>query len=79
MSQELPAIYEQGVLRPLIPLDLPEATRVIVTLRPAKRVDTQAAPLDSLLGLMADEPELVDQVVEMAMTARESHPLRAGD
>jgi predicted DNA-binding antitoxin AbrB/MazE fold protein len=79
MSQELPAIYEHGVLRPLTPLDLPESTRVILTLRPTGDGDKPVAPVDPLLGLMADEPELVDQVVEMAMTARESHPLRTGD
>jgi len=35
MSQEFPAIYEHGVLRPLIPLSLPEATEVSVILRVA--------------------------------------------
>jgi predicted DNA-binding antitoxin AbrB/MazE fold protein len=79
MNQELPAIYEHGVLRPLIPLDLPDATRVIVTLRRTNSTDTQTATTDPLLGLMADEPELVDQVTEIAMAARESHPLRADD
>jgi hypothetical protein len=34
------------------------------------------AAKDPLLGLMADEPELVDQVVEAAYAARERHPLR---
>jgi predicted DNA-binding antitoxin AbrB/MazE fold protein len=79
MSQELPAIYEHGVLRPLAPIDLPEATPVIITLRPVGNAAEQPAPADPLLGLMADEPELIDQVVEMAMTSRESHPLRTDD
>jgi len=35
-----------------------------------------ASAKDPLLGLMADEPELVDQVVVTAYAARESHPLR---
>ncbi|MBX9790015.1 MAG: hypothetical protein K2Y37_13940 [Pirellulales bacterium] len=34
------------------------------------------AAKDPLLGLMADEPELIDQVVEAAYAARERHPLR---
>jgi hypothetical protein len=29
-----------------------------------------------VLGVFADEPELMDQVVESAMVAREQHPLR---
>ena len=31
---------------------------------------------DPLLGLMADEPELVDDVVQAAYAARENHALR---
>ena len=34
------------------------------------------ATKDPLLGLMADEPELVDEVVDGAYAAREQHPLR---
>jgi len=41
--------------------------------RPA---DESAPATDPLLGLMADESELVDQVVKEAHTARELHPLR---
>ena len=34
-------------------------------------------PADNhLLGMFADEPELMDEVVESAMIAREQHPLR---
>ena len=29
---------------------------------------------DSFLGMFAHEPELVDQVIESVMTAREEHP-----
>ena len=31
---------------------------------------------DALIGMLADEPEVMDQVVESAMKAREEHPLR---
>ena len=34
---------------------------------------------DRLLGLMAAEPELVDDVVHAAYSAREHHPLRLPD
>ena len=30
----------------------------------------------SLIGLLADEPELADQILESAMIARETRPLR---
>lgn len=33
-------------------------------------------PPDPLLGLFRDEPELLDQIVEEAMTTRERQPLR---
>jgi predicted DNA-binding antitoxin AbrB/MazE fold protein len=72
MSQELHAIYEHGMLRPLTPLNLPEATEVIVTLREAIPAQETRTPADPLLGLMSDEPELLDAVVEEAMLARES-------
>ena len=38
MSQMIDAIYENGIFRPLSPVDLPEGTRV--------RVETAAAPAD---------------------------------
>ncbi|MBM3212484.1 hypothetical protein FJZ33_09700 [Candidatus Poribacteria bacterium] len=31
---------------------------------------------DSLLGIFADEPEFIDQIIESTMKAREKHPLR---
>lgn len=34
---------------------------------------------DTLLGLFADEPALLDQVAEQAMQARETQPLRITD
>lgn len=34
---------------------------------------------DPLLGMFAQEPELIDQVVALAMSAREEHPLRHSD
>lgn len=75
MSQEFHAIYEHGVLRPLTPLNLPESAEVIGFVRQSRVAGTDAS--DPLLGFMADEPELVDAVLEEAMVARESHPLRA--
>ncbi|MGH8565754.1 MAG: hypothetical protein ACREXW_17355 [Gammaproteobacteria bacterium] len=31
---------------------------------------------DVFLGMFAEEPEMIDQMLEMAMQAREQHPLR---
>ena len=36
------------------------------------------ATRDVFLGMFAHEPDLMDQVVESAMRAREEHPLRSG-
>jgi predicted DNA-binding antitoxin AbrB/MazE fold protein len=75
MSEEFHAIYEHGILRPLAPLNLPELAEVTGFVQQKSRpVDVAAA--DPLMGLMSDEPELVDAVVEEAMIARESHPFR---
>jgi predicted DNA-binding antitoxin AbrB/MazE fold protein len=76
MSEEFSAIYEHGVLRPLTPLNLPESAEVTGFVQQKSGVD-ESTTANPLLGLMADEPELVDAIVEEAMLARESHPLRA--
>jgi predicted DNA-binding antitoxin AbrB/MazE fold protein len=75
MSQEFHAIYEHGILRPLTPLNLPESTEVTGFVQ-QKIGAVELAADDPLMGLMADEPDLVDTIVEEAMIARESHPFR---
>lgn len=40
---------------------------------PPKSGDT---PRSSLIGLLADEPDLADQILESAMIARETRPFR---
>jgi hypothetical protein len=42
-----------------------------------ERLDATEATGDPLLGMFAREPELIDQIAESAMQAREKHPLRA--
>jgi hypothetical protein len=42
------------------------------------RLETPAAPDDPVLGMFADVPDLMDEIVEEAMQARERHPLRSG-
>lgn len=51
-------------------VNLPEGTRVEVYLKPREE------GLQNLIGLFADEPELMDAVIEQAMQCRETTPLR---
>lgn len=74
--QEFHAIYENGVLRPLTPLGLPESIEVVATVRPASEgCETKPRP-NSIIGLMADYADELDEIVEEAMRARESQPFR---
>ena len=41
-----------------------------------EQLEVAPPAVDVFLGLFAQEPELVDQVVESVMQAREQHPLR---
>lgn len=34
---------------------------------------------DPMLGMFAEEPDIIDQVMTEVMAARETHPLRLGD
>jgi hypothetical protein len=43
------------------------------------QLDSDEAMHDSLLGLFADEPALLDWVVDQAMQTRETQPLRFTD
>jgi len=75
MSQQFHAIFEHSVLRPLTPLNLPELAEVTGTLQEKSGAATLPPAADPLLSLMADEPEVLDQVVAAAMTAR-AYPSR---
>lgn len=41
-----------------------------------EQLEVAPSTVDVFLGLFAQEPELLDQVVESVMQAREQHPLR---
>jgi len=78
MTQDFRAIYENGVLRPITPLVLPERAEVVGSLE--QRADELGSGYsDPLLGLMDQESEVLDQVIEEALSARERHPFRAGN
>lgn len=56
------------------PLDLPNGTRVEVQIRPLLPQGSAA-----LIGLCADEPELMDEILQDIMHQRETRPLRMMD
>ena len=41
-----------------------------------ENLETFKAADETLLGMFADEPELIDRVMQSVMMAREAHPLR---
>ena len=71
MRQKFHAVYEHGILRPLIPLNPPESAKVTGFIRQMN--ETTVNLKDLLMGFMFDEPELIDAIVEEAMVAREAH------
>lgn len=64
MSQIVTAIYADGVLRPVVPLELPEQAQVEVEVRPASeaavRNDERKQFIEALAqaGLLANDPAL---------------------
>ena len=68
MDCRVPAVYEKGVLRLLEPLDLPEHTKLMVTIkvsktyeqaraaRPRAQYPTRPQPLSSLKPLIGSMP-----------------------
>lgn len=53
------------------PLDLPNGTRVEVLVRPLSTADSS-----SIIGLFADDAELLDEIIQQIMVEREMRPLR---
>lgn len=58
MSQTITAVYENGVLRPLTPLELPEKTRVKLRVEPSEAVD----PVLELMGAFNSDRPLIDGI-----------------
>jgi hypothetical protein len=62
-----------------LPEEAIRAVQCVVSLlraQPANMPATAEKPTDELLGLFRDESELLDQIVQEAMSARETQPLR---
>ena len=57
MSQTITAVYEDGILRPLSPLQLPNKTRVTV------QIETpESDPVLELIGVFSSEKPLIDNI-----------------
>jgi len=41
-----------------------------------ENIESFESKKSTIMGMFSDEPELIDQIVESAMTAREKHSLR---
>ena len=70
MSQEFHAIYEHGVLRPLTPLNLPEAAEVAGTLQ-VTNGDAQTLPQASATELRRQQEalkQMFDEVDKLPQT-----------
>ena len=60
MNYQVPVIYEEGVLRPLTPLDLPEHTRLTVTVLMPE--DTEQAPFTPPRAQCPTRPQPLSQL-----------------
>jgi hypothetical protein len=77
MTKPIDAIYEDGVFRPLVPVDLPNHTPVVVT--PARARATGAGILASA-GAWADAgPELDDWLATLAAMRRQGRSILRPD
>jgi predicted DNA-binding antitoxin AbrB/MazE fold protein len=54
MSQTITAVYENGVLRPLTPLALPEHARVELAVRPVEELTDAATQREQVRRALAD-------------------------
>jgi hypothetical protein len=62
-----------------LPEEAIRAVQSVISLLRGQAADkfaTTEKSTDELLGLFRDEPELLDQIVQEAMSARETQPLR---
>ena len=59
--------------------DPKEIEQLIRSLKKNKKEVKEKKKENLFLGLFADDPDLVDHITELAMQAREKHPLRIED
>lgn len=81
MDETITAIYEQGVLRPLTPLELPEHARVEITIRAPDQTADQRQKVEQALraaGLLAASPPRIPQAPVLSEEARAALAQRIG-
>jgi predicted DNA-binding antitoxin AbrB/MazE fold protein len=77
MVRQLEAIFEQGVLRPLEPLSLPENQRVLVTITDINQPEGTSARTAEQEWLKAHSPEYRGQWVALHGNVLLSHGAKA--
>lgn len=81
MDETITAIYEQGVLRPLTPLELPEHARVEITIRRPDQTAEQRRKVEQALraaGLLTASPSQTPQAPVLSEEARAALAQRIG-
>ncbi len=77
MTKNISAIYENGVFKPLTPVDLPDHTPVVVT---PSRVSGTGEGILASAGAWADAgPELDDWLAKLAAMRRQGRSLLLPD
>jgi predicted DNA-binding antitoxin AbrB/MazE fold protein len=64
MTQQIDAIYENGVLRPLVPLALPDKTHVKITLEP----QSESSTVEKIASQQAALRELWKEIDQLPQT-----------
>ena len=81
MDETITAIYEQGVLRPLTPLELPEHARVEITIRVPTNAADHRRQVDQVLqaaGLLVSPSSPTPEVPLLSEEARAALAQRVG-
>lgn len=77
MNNPVTAIYENGILRPLVPLNLPEHLQVRITIQPLEqpKVLSVSSPKPTMAELLAELREINKlEPEEIELPPRQDHP-----
>lgn len=82
MNQTIQAIFDQGVLRPLEPLDLRDQQLVVITVLPPPTTDlgvsAASAQRESLLNLVESLTAITEPIPDDRLTGRDHDQLIYG-
>ena len=75
MNNQLTAIYENGILRPLAPLNLPEHIQVRITIQPLKKeLSTSNNPKPTMAELWSDLDKINVLEPDIELPIRKDRP-----